>query len=188
MCRPTSSVTDHIEHHPERIAEYLDLGAVEISTPCRCRRQVEGAELELLDVDDHERPARQGPTRSSSRMPGSCGWYARRAPSFHSQSAARPVRAPLADGLVDVNDEDEQQANLDRHDERIRHQLVRILVEDVAAEENQGVPGYDAAPCRPREGAPVKPMSSLVPTVEEKTRKRFGDMRIYREFYREDSR
>ena len=79
---------DHVEEHPERIPEHLDLGAIEVADRRRADRLVVGAELELLDVDDRRTAAGSGPTRSSWTRRSSCGWCGRRSPSSGSRPAA----------------------------------------------------------------------------------------------------
>ena len=74
-----------------------------------------------------------------------------------------------------MHEKDQQKADLDWYDERIRDEDVRILVEDSGPRKTIALP----ARCRTRyakSARPVRPMSSLVPTDDENTRRTLDGM------------
>ena len=54
---------------------------------------------------------------------------------------AQDEREEHARGLVDVQQEDQQQPDLDRHDQRVRDQEVCVIVERLGAREHHRVAG-----------------------------------------------
>jgi hypothetical protein len=130
---------EYVKEDPERLLEDLHLRAVEIPDRVVAHRLVVRSVLELLHVNEHEqehdragRDHRRGGEALAAGVP-------RRQLLVVSDGTRDRVRHEHADGFVDVDEENDQQPDLDRNQQRIGNEPVRVLVEDLRAGKDERV-------------------------------------------------